>query len=362
MVYLHENKVVHRDLKLDNFLIGTDGSIRIGDFGLSAKLQDEEDKKFSICGTPNYISPEMIINPSQGFGFEVDIWAIGVSAYAMLTGKLPFQSKMKKETYALIRQCKYDFPDDASVSLGAKQFIRSILRVDPGQRPTARELQSHPFIRPRCSISRQALREIKSDNFIQGQGDFEISPVPVHFVSRFCDHSEKYGLGYLLIDGTVGACFQDGSRMIMDPFETYIQYWDDPRDEYPEVISKTDANQHKKIVILLKFAGTLKKTESMFKIPKKPYDQSTPLIHVKYWIRKGDATLFRMDNRNIQVNFTDRKKLLIFWESRKVMLLNSVFDCGTMIPLTALTKKSFKSEERDRFLVAKDLLELLSKS
>src|SRR5437868_4153975 len=72
--YLHDNCVIHRDLKLGNLFIDHDMKIKIGDFGLATKLAHPNERKRTVCGTPNYIAPE-ILEGKEGHSFEVDIWS-----------------------------------------------------------------------------------------------------------------------------------------------------------------------------------------------------------------------------------------------------------------------------------------------
>jgi len=79
--YMHGKKVIHRDLKLGNIFLDADMNIKIGDFGLAALLVNENDRKRTICGTPNYIAPEVLFGSGkegQGHSFEVDLWGVGV--------------------------------------------------------------------------------------------------------------------------------------------------------------------------------------------------------------------------------------------------------------------------------------------
>jgi polo-like kinase 1 len=75
--YLHSNKIIHRDLKLGNLFLNEKLEIKVGDFGLAAKLSFDGEKRKTICGTPNYIAPE-ILEGKTGHSFEVDIWSLGV--------------------------------------------------------------------------------------------------------------------------------------------------------------------------------------------------------------------------------------------------------------------------------------------
>lgn len=95
--YIHSKRVVHRDLKLGNLFLNASMQLKIGDFGLSEIVNENNDKLTSLSGTPNYIAPE-ILTDKTGHSFEVDIWAIGVIAYTLLVGVPPFQSKTSKAT------------------------------------------------------------------------------------------------------------------------------------------------------------------------------------------------------------------------------------------------------------------------
>ena len=88
---MHSLKVVHRDLKLGNLFLNNMMQIKVGDLGLAAKLNFEDELRWTICGTPNYIAPE-VLSSTEGHSFEVDIWAFGIIMYAMLIGKPPFET------------------------------------------------------------------------------------------------------------------------------------------------------------------------------------------------------------------------------------------------------------------------------
>lgn len=145
--YLHLHaRVIHRDIKLQNFLMTNDGVVKLSDFGLSINFDDVSDKSsvVSICGTPNYISPEVIDRDSHTSA--VDIWGVGVIVFLMLTGQRPFKSSNNKKTFERIRQVHYDWPRWPAVSEQAKSFVDSILKKNPLERPTARKLLKHPFL------------------------------------------------------------------------------------------------------------------------------------------------------------------------------------------------------------------------
>lgn len=457
LCYLHDNRIIHRDLKLENFLIGKDNKVKIADFGLSTKLDFDDEKKYTVCGTPNYLSPELLSSSSKGHDYAVDIWTIGVCAFAMLTGKPPFETSTRKLTYEHIKNCKYSFPIDIPLSPAARDFIKVILQIKPKERPSAQEVATHPFLtqipkikklsttpernplddrpnydfrkinpnpeskKPANDVNKKTeskkivitrYRDAQSPRNARGnalipdykepketeadkpKNDNEIPlkrltptsskrkpiesnnenkidtgssnpneqtvPMPKNCVSRFCDHSDKYGLGYMLIDGTIGACFNDWSRMVMDPHETFVQYWESYQTTTPEVMDPVTGSETKKLALIRRFAESLKKTKSMYEIPSKKFNQSQPLKHVKYWMRNDDATLFRMDDRNIQVNFNDRTKLVIFWTTKKMMMVHSIKEQGKLVALTHVNSQQPNSEEKKRYNMARSMLAAMS--
>lgn len=88
--YLHSKHIIHRDLKLGNLFVDDKMNIKIGDFGLATKLEFEKEKKRTVCGTPNYIAPEIL--EGKGYTYKVDIWSIGVIIYTLYTGVPPFET------------------------------------------------------------------------------------------------------------------------------------------------------------------------------------------------------------------------------------------------------------------------------
>lgn len=124
--YIHKNKVIHRDLKLGNLFLSEKMEIKLGDFGLATQLEFEGERKRTICGTPNYIAPE-ILESKNGHSYEVDMWSFGVIAYTLLIGKPPFETNDVKTTYRRIKMNAYQFPDNVTISPAAKHLIQKIL-------------------------------------------------------------------------------------------------------------------------------------------------------------------------------------------------------------------------------------------
>ncbi|TIB01567.1 hypothetical protein E3P96_02363 [Wallemia ichthyophaga] len=143
--YMHEHSVIHRDLKLGNLFLDESMNVKVGDFGLAALIEREGERKKTICGTPNYIAPEVLFDTSNGHSFEVDVWSIGVIMYTLLVGKPPFQTKDVKEIYKRIKDNLYEFPVDDPIPTEAEDLISCILTPDPNDRPTLHEILDHPF-------------------------------------------------------------------------------------------------------------------------------------------------------------------------------------------------------------------------
>ncbi|XP_004639259.1 serine/threonine-protein kinase PLK3 isoform X2 [Octodon degus] len=139
--YLHHRGILHRDLKLGNFFITENMELKVGDFGLAARLEPLEQRKKTICGTPNYVAPEVLLR--QGHGPEADVWSLGCVMYTLLCGSPPFETADLKETYRCIKQVHYTLP--ASLSLPARQLLAAILRASPRDRPSIDQILRHDF-------------------------------------------------------------------------------------------------------------------------------------------------------------------------------------------------------------------------
>ncbi|CAD8113364.1 unnamed protein product [Paramecium sonneborni] len=143
--YIHSHRVLHRDLKLGNLFINDKMELKLGDFGLATKLDYDGQRRYTICGTPNYIAPE-ILEERMGHSYQADIWSVGVIIYTLLIGKPPFETSDVKTTYNKISQCQFNFPDHIQISENAKNLISRILVLDPSKRLTLDEILSHPFM------------------------------------------------------------------------------------------------------------------------------------------------------------------------------------------------------------------------
>uniref|UniRef100_A0AAY5EIC2 Serine/threonine-protein kinase PLK3 n=1 Tax=Electrophorus electricus TaxID=8005 RepID=A0AAY5EIC2_ELEEL len=139
--YLHSKGILHRDLKLGNFFVNENMELRLGDFGLAAKLETVEQRKKTICGTPNYLAPEVLNR--QGHGTESDVWSLGCVMYTLLCGNPPFETLDLKETYKCIKEVRYSLPP--SLSPAAQKLISAVLQKNPSDRLTLDQILAHEY-------------------------------------------------------------------------------------------------------------------------------------------------------------------------------------------------------------------------
>jgi len=124
---MHSANIVYRDLKPENLLITTTGHMKITDFGFAKMI---EDKTWTLCGTPEYLAPEII--QSKGHGKPVDWWALGILCFEMLAGYPPFYDENPFGIYQKILQGKIEFPRQFDPK--AKDLIKKLLTNDKTKR------------------------------------------------------------------------------------------------------------------------------------------------------------------------------------------------------------------------------------
>jgi len=166
--HAHENGFAHRDIKLENILIGNDYSLKLADFGFAAKIH--ENRKFErVLGTEGYMAPEIQANLKYD-GKNVDVFALGVVLFSMVNGIPPFFKAIKTdpyfrhffegkpETYWNLLSNKYNF----ILSDSFKDLINRMFSVNPEERITVAEIQSHPWMTEELSCSAE-----EAKNFIK---------------------------------------------------------------------------------------------------------------------------------------------------------------------------------------------------
>lgn len=196
--------------------------------------------------------------------------------------------------------------------------------------------------------------------------------IPSYFVTKYCFHGDD--LGYLLGNGTIGVCFKDHSRIVLDQNEDYVQYYKNYDSNYESINifhylqKKQERNSggqkdklQSKISLALRFAKSLKKNKALFESMSVEYNSSVPLYHVKYFINRNGSVLFKLNDKNIQVNFDDHKKLIIFWGTKKMCLVRSIREKCCLMDLNDVAAMNSNSDELKKFKNAKEMLSVLAK-
>ncbi|KAG1695089.1 hypothetical protein DVH05_020731 [Phytophthora capsici] len=147
LIYMHSKHVIHRDIKPENLLVGFHGELKIADFGWSVHAPSS--RRTTLCGTLDYLPPEMIENKPHDE--KVDVWTLGILMYEFLTGAPPFETENTKETYRRIAHVDLKFP--SHVSSEARDLLTKILRHDPQQRIPLERVLEHAWILQHCENS-----------------------------------------------------------------------------------------------------------------------------------------------------------------------------------------------------------------
>jgi len=321
VLYLHENKIIHRDLKLGNVFLNDNMECKIGDFGLATKVDFDGERKKTLCGTPNYIAPEVLAK--RGHSYEVDVWSLGCILYTLLVGKPPFETQTLKDTYNRIKKNEYHVP--SRVGPLAKNLIQKLLQHDPSRRPSVAEILQDDFMTmgylpPRLPVScltmaprfdtkanqsliarRTPLMEVnhgghdtggvmrkdsaKSEN--GGSVDCYLSDLynqlkdlvaskpgqksphfedeaedprsqPLVWVSKWVDYSDKYGFGYSLNDDSIGVVFNDLTKLLLLADGHNIHYITYDGNEHYYTMAEFPADVEKKVKLLNYFKNYMR--------------------------------------------------------------------------------------------------------
>ncbi|CAK89304.1 unnamed protein product (macronuclear) [Paramecium tetraurelia] len=466
--YLHASNVIHRDLKLGNLFLNKSMELKLGDFGLATKLEFDGEKKRTICGTPNYIAPE-VLDGKVGHSFEVDVWSLGVIIYAMLIGKPPFETPDVKTTYRKIRLNSYTFPEHVLISDAAKNLITRILNLDPVKRPTLDEIMAHPFMNTGGSIPKtlplstlacppsasynkqfqpstnssslkmsvnampQRLTEttpnnqknqqrpgngssdrfplqkpsssgnILEDNFgssglnnaqnvgyggsqrpqsqkpndirssqsqkalntpfgatgmqathsVNNLGQKSPQQKQEIYVKKWVDYSSKYGLGYLLSNGATGVFFNDSTKIILDTRSLQFEYMERRGTDKQDICESHNLNDYprdlqKKVTLLQHFRSYLEGEQNKQDMAFEEYD-SKQLVYVKKWMKTRHAIMFRLSNKIVQVNFTDKTEIILSSEHKMVTYVNKTGERSYYPLATALDSQNTEMAKRLKY-------------
>lgn len=316
LMYLHYQKsVVHRDLKLGNLFLDSHLNLKIGDFGLSALVKNGEKRK-TVCGTPNYIAPEVLLGKAGGHSFEADIWSLGVIIYTLLVGVPPFQQKNVEDIYKKIELNKYIFPADCELSSDSIDLITRILISNPMERPDLEQILNHKFFIQKDNLTYRIYKSLVTRSFS---------------IERFCDEhvifsmpiSSLKGVGYVLNSGICGIYYQDLTNVYLKKNSLVLvkMMHDNQKKIYvteEHLISNLPSSlhvHHKNILYFIENFVILS-----FKLPS-PTIKSSPVFVAK--VKKiKDGLLFVMTNFVFVFDFNDGSRVAITQDGSKVFCFN----------------------------------------
>jgi len=141
--YLHNKNIVHRDLKAENIIIGSDGYIKITDFGLGKGDISRIKKTHTFCGTNEYLAPEIL--KGEEYGNSVDIWAIGIFLYEMYHGITPFCDENPQKLFKSIIFSNAEIDNSLDIPNTGKDLIFKMLEKNPEKRITIQQIKQHPY-------------------------------------------------------------------------------------------------------------------------------------------------------------------------------------------------------------------------
>lgn len=441
--YLHNTKIIHRDLKLGNLFINDEMEVKIGDFGLATRVDYDGERKRTLCGTPNYIAPEVL--GKKGHSFEVDVWSLGCILYTLLVGKPPFETSCLKDTYMKIKKNEYHVP--SRVSLPAKNLIMKLLKGDPTDRPNMETLLEEEFFHtgylpPRLptscltmaprfdtlarseALSRRPLLEInradgnsrpqtaptdmkKDDKYpadseetdegrrkgsdepadyylsdlfailstviaskpsekihVQEEEAEDPASIPIYWVSKWVDYSDKYGLGYQLCDNSVGVLFNDSTRLILLANGENIQYIERDGTEHYHTLKVFPETLTKKVTLLKYFRNYM--NEHLLKaganMTPREGDDMTRLPFLRHWFRTRSAIVLHLSNGTLQINFfQDHTKIILCPLMQAVTYIDEKRDFH-VFKLSGIEKYGCTRELASRLRYARTMVERLMTS
>jgi serine/threonine protein kinase len=150
VIYMHQQGVVHRDLKLENLMINHDGTLKIGDFGMSHIIRSGENDTLKVgVGSRKYRAPELFPQGARDYsGKKADIWTMGIILFSMATGHLPFAphtKNIKEANYQIVNK-PVRFPLNVRNHTNLVDLLTKILTKDPEKRISLEEIKEHPWM------------------------------------------------------------------------------------------------------------------------------------------------------------------------------------------------------------------------
>jgi len=147
--YMHEQDKMHRDIKSDNILLGSNGDVKISDFGGSAQLKEYQSWRTTLTGSPYWMAPEVL---EEKYSRKIDMWSLGIMAQEMAEGVPPYFDLPPMKALVLITTKGIpDLKNASDWSEDFRDFLRRCTMKDPKRRPTAQELLGHGLLKQQCT-------------------------------------------------------------------------------------------------------------------------------------------------------------------------------------------------------------------
>ncbi|XP_035761940.1 serine/threonine-protein kinase PLK3 [Neolamprologus brichardi] len=414
--YLHSRGILHRDLKLGNFFINENMELRLGDFGLAAKLETVEQRKKTICGTPNYLAPEVLNR--QGHGTESDVWSLGCVMYTLMCGNPPFETLDLKETYKCIKEVRYNHSKSVHARIkGAHShylwlpfracdtllfhfvalthhvliacFVVAQVPSPTGQLVSSVPLEQTPAEEEsRKSISRSFKGTMASSTepcedvltpAAVADSALKVltnclatmpaanrnppclsSPQSFLWVTKWVDYSNKYGFGYQLSNQNVGVLFNEGTHLSLCDQRKTVHYCltNNKHFSFPSNSLPEQLRNQKQIVELMANYMEENLMEGGDLHCEEHVSAPPPLL--LQWVKTDHALVMLFNNGTLQVNFyTDHTKIILCKSSDDAYLLTYISreraSCTYL--LSMLNEMGCTSELRHRLRYVVQLLQ-----
>lgn len=279
--YIHSQKIIHRDLKNANILLSEkDFSPKICDFGLSMNYSDKHERK-KICGTPNFMAPELIIK--KNYSYPIDIWSLGIILYSMVYKRYPFEAETSADIYKQILEFeKLSLPESPKISSDLENLLHSMLNPNPKERIKLSKILCHDFLKLKIPRS-ISICDIQYNNLYNKVELYKhTNNELIYVMSNGIIGINNFNKKYIVINDK---CFEitktENNKMSLMPSE-YIQ--DDIKKFRSYAISKS----------LLKTSYSL-----------------LDIVIVKNYIIDNNYIFFRLSNKTLFLLFCDGTSMLI---------------------------------------------------
>ncbi|PVD22737.1 hypothetical protein C0Q70_15993 [Pomacea canaliculata] len=383
--YVHGHRIIHRDLKLGNMLLNENMDLKLADFGLATRVDFEGERKMTVCGTPNYIAPEVL--QKKGHSFEADIWAVGCiipMSYAFPNesrsdpmgrlGNALSQMQLNSCSENLLEEKELEVIEKRStrqspvsdshtptVKLVSKEVTSDIMSIDSTDSPHQREQSKQG--------SAAVLLDVLSSCLDHMPKDCRLHPSPVIdsnivWVTKWVDYSNKYGFGFQLSNDALGVLFNDTSRILMSPDGRSIQYCDLTGKLTPFTLDSVPDELDRKTTLLQYFARYM--DEHLIQGGDLECSQhSDPgwpsSLYLKKWFRTTKAIVLYLSDGTLQVNFFEDHTKLILSHVKSDFMVTFIDParCAKTYNLCHIIHEGCQADIVDRMAFARSMLKNL---